>query len=164
MSKHMLSADEVLNRIGAVDFRSISKKQLIEFASSIPEMDKETAIKCIEQFPEFAAQSKEIINHFYEICSQAIEDDKTTRKDAIESYRLVLDDLREQLKSENISESLKMQIIDRMVDVADKIAETANGHSAFVHRIMCIAVGLAATALTIGGTILGAKVINGKKE
>ena len=43
MSKELLSADAVLERIGATSFRNISKDQLITFVSAIPEMDKEIA-------------------------------------------------------------------------------------------------------------------------
>ena len=49
----LMSENDVKSMLGISDFRSISKDQIIQFVSSIPDMDKEVAIKCIEQFPEF---------------------------------------------------------------------------------------------------------------
>ena len=66
MSKELLSADAVLERIGATSFRNISKDQLITFVSAIPEMDKEIAIKCIEQFPAFKEYSQSTSDPVYE--------------------------------------------------------------------------------------------------
>lgn len=53
--KKMLSSEEeVLRRIGAKDFRSLNKKAIIEFVSSIDQMDPQVALAIIEKFPEIA--------------------------------------------------------------------------------------------------------------
>ena len=44
MSKELLSADAVLERIGATSFRNISKDQLITFVSAIPEMELQSNV------------------------------------------------------------------------------------------------------------------------
>lgn len=52
--KTLTSEEEVLRRIGAKDFRSLNKKAIIEFVSSIDQMDPQVALAIIEKFPEIA--------------------------------------------------------------------------------------------------------------
>lgn len=161
MSKK-LSATEVLNKIGATDFRSISKDQLIAFVSSIPDMDKDVAIECIKQFPEFKEHATEIINQLSSLCLNAMDTNQDVVKESIKAYQLILDDLREQLKREDLNDEQRNIIIDKMVNIASCIAEIAREHTNFVQDIIHKAMYIAFGTIVIGGTILGVKTI-GKK-
>lgn len=156
MSKQLLSADEVKNKLGISDFRSISKDQLIEFVSSIPDMDKETAIKCIEQFPEFKSCAGIIIDRFCSLCETAIKEDG---KDTIDSIKGILDDLRFMLKKEDISEDMQKYIIEKMVEIGNKLSELENGKRNFKETVVKIAGTLSALAITVAGAILGVKIV-----
>ena len=130
MSKELLSSQDVLNKIGASSFRNISKDQLISFVSSIPDMDKETAIKCIEQFPEFKSYASGIVSQLQVMCTNAITDNKTSRQDAVNGYMMILDTLKEKLSRPDISLEEANQITRDMVEIADKIAilDSENKH------------------------------------
>lgn len=156
MSNHLLSADEVKNKLGISDFRSISKDQIIEFVSSIPDMEKETAIKCIEQFPEFKSCAGIIIDRYCSLCEAAIKEDG---KDALASNKEILDDLRFMLKKDNISEDMQKYIIEKMVEVGNSIANIENDKRSFKEMVLKYAGTLSAIALTIAGTILGVKIV-----
>lgn len=162
MSKK-LSSDEVLAKIGATDFRSINKSQLIEFISSIPEMDKETAIKCIEQFPNFTEYANGIIKELYGMLGKATEANKDVQKDAIASHKQIIDELSWLLKKEDITESLQSYIIETMCDEANKIDDLAKEHQLFIKQIVQIAAGAGSAALAIAGAILGVKFL-GKRD
>ena len=149
---------EVLDRIGASDFRSIKKDQLISFVSSIPDMDKEVAIKCIDQFPEFKSQSIEIIEQLNIACDKLLESHKIGRKQAIESYQQILDDLSKQLNKPFITPWQKRAIIDKMIEVADKIANIHENSNNFLKEILRTVGVVSATALAAGAAILGVKI------
>jgi len=161
---NLLSEKDVLNRIGATDFRSIKKEQLIEFVSAIPYMPKEVAIKCIEQFPEFHKNATEMIRQLNVLCENLIADNKDSRDKAIHSYQLILESEIAYLeKKPYISHRKRKEIINQMVEIADKITEihelNTKHQNTFIHSV----VGVVALAIVVGGTVLGVK-INGAKR
>lgn len=162
MSKK-LSSEEVLAKIGAADFRSINKTQLIDFVSSIPEMDRETAIKCIEQFPNFTEYANGIVKELYGLLGKASEQNKDIQKDAILSHRQIIDELSWILRKEDISEPLQTYIIETMCDEANKIDSLAKEHQSFVKQVIQIAASIGATAVAVAGAILGVRFM-GKHE
>ena len=135
MSKELLSSQDVLNKIGASSFRNISKDQLISFVSSIPDMDKETAIKCIEQFPEFKSYASGIVSQLQVMCTNAITDNKTSRQDAVNGYMMILDTLKEKLSRPDISLEEANQITRDMVEIADKIAILDSENKHFLNSV-----------------------------
>lgn len=163
MKNTLLSREDVLERIGATDFRSIKQDQLIRFVSSIPEMDKELAIKCIEQFPEFNNHSKEIITQLTALCDNILKEQKDSHNDVIVSYKLILDDLHKMLDQPDISQSERELIIEKMVYVADKISDEHHTNSQFLQNVIRIAGGVGALSITLGAAILGVKIGSSKK-
>ena len=49
----LMTEKDVLAKLGVKDFRSISKENIINFASMLQEMEPEVAMKALEQVPEF---------------------------------------------------------------------------------------------------------------
>ena len=64
MVNRLLTADQVKQYLNITDFRHLSKDKLIEFVSAIPEMDKDVAIRIIEQFPEFTRCATSLVDHY----------------------------------------------------------------------------------------------------
>lgn len=159
MGKELLSADAVLERIGATSFRNISKDQLITFVSAIPEMDKEIAIKCIEQFPAFKEYAASIVSQLQALCMNAISDNKASRQDAVNAYMLILEGLREKLSASEMSASETHQLTQDMVEIADKIALLDAENKRFLEQLMKIGSIAASLAIAAAGAILGLKVV-----
>ena len=156
--KKLLSEADVLNKIGAKDFRSWNKQQIVEFVSSIPDMDREVAIKCIEQFPEFKEQSIQIVKELYDICGKIVEEHRLGMSVAIASYQLILDDLSRQLNKPRLSNKRKDKIVSQMVEVADKIAELQQEHGNVVKEALKMVGVVAIAAISAGAAVLGVKV------
>ena len=150
----LLSEDEVKGKLGISDFRSINKNQLISFVSSLPDIDKEVAIHCIEQFPEFKESSNIIIDRFYELCQTTIQSDE---KEDIRGYKLILDSLKALLEQDHISEPERSYIIEKMVIVGEHLEGAVDKRRGFNEFVLKLGGVLAATAITVGGAILGAK-------
>lgn len=160
MPASIKTPQEVLDKIGAEDFRSIKKDQLIAFISSIPDMDKETAIKCIEQFPEFRKQSTEIIGQLREQCDTVIEDNRTSRNEAVNAYKTILDECSFRLRKDDITDEQIEYLLEKMSESADKITDINRENASFLNTINNKFVALASAALLIGGAILGVKAIS----
>lgn len=161
-NRELLSPEDVLNKIGASSFRNITKDQLVAFVSSIPDMDKETAIKCIEQFPEFKTYAHKIVAELQDTCNNVVIDNKASRQETVRAYNLILDGLRLKLDTMDLSISDMREITQTMVDVADKIAALDAENKNFLKHILTVGGTVATTALAIGGALLGVKITNRK--
>lgn len=160
-NKRLETEQDVLDRIGAEDFRSIKKEQLIQFVSSLPEMDKEVAMACIAQFPEFRKSANDIIEQLSKTCDSLIADNKDSRDKAIQSYQLILVELQTYLESHKLlSHRKKKEIIDKMVEVADKINEINDKNIQHQNDFLKTIGGIAVAALAIAGAILGVNITN----
>jgi len=164
MKNTLLSREDVLERIGATDFRSIKQDQLIRFVSSIPEMDKELAIKCIEQFPEFNKYSKEIVSQLTVLCDNLVKEQKHSYNNVIESYKLILDDLHNMLEQSDISREEREIIIEKMVDIADKISDEHHTYSKFLQNNFRIIGSVIGLSMVLGAAILGVNIYDPKNN
>lgn len=150
-----LTEEQVKERLNISSFRELKKEQLIEFMSTIPDMDKETALKCIEQFPDFKEYAGNIVERYYDLCKEAIQNDA---KSTIAAYTGILEDLRFMLQKEDISEDMQRFIAEQMIIVGKEIAEAEKEKRKLAHEIVRIGGALGGFALAIGGTLLGLKI------
>lgn len=89
----MITEQQVKDALQIDSFRNLSKEKIMEFASLIPNMDKDVAISIINQFPAYAESSRKMLEQFKNVCDAALENNKDSQKDAILAYRKILDDL-----------------------------------------------------------------------
>lgn len=154
--KQLKNEIEVLEAIGAKDFRSISKDQIITFVSSLPKMDKQLAIKCIEQFGNFKDFGTAAISQYYEICNNALNEKPDK---AIEAHREIIRILEKRLHRPFITKKEKQFLIEKIVDEGNKISELQRDSFRFKHSILKTAGEFAIFIVGIGGVILtGGKI------
>ena len=154
----LMTQEEVKQALGITDFRSIKKEQLIEFVSAVPNMDKEVAMACIAQFPEFKDYSLTIISQLYQLCDKAIESDNKDIQQSIDGYKLILAELQKMLDKRFMSQRRKNKIIKEMVEVTDKIADLERDKIHFKGNVLKLAGAVGSLALALGGALLGLKI------
>lgn len=164
MSNILTTEEQVKSSIGISDWRHLSKDNLMNFVSVLPNVDSEVAIRIIEQFPEFSKNSVEMLNIMKDVCNTALEDDKQSSIQSIEAYKQVLDELSAMLKREDLSNEDRKYFADKMIEVADKIGLKDTEGKAFKGKLLNTIGGVILGALIIGAGVLGAKYIdtNGK--
>lgn len=158
MAKQLKSEIEVLDEIGAKDFRSIKKDQIIEFASSIHQMPKEVAIKCIEQFPEFRKNANEVLTTLKGIFKDVTDSNKSLASEEIAACNIILDHLGMELHKPFISAKRKKYIIEQMVEVAHVIDEAGKSHANLMHKIVHCATALGLAIIGVAGAIIGVNI------
>lgn len=136
MKKKLMSEEEVKNALDITDFRSLSKEKVIEFVSIIPKVDKEVAMSIINQIPNYLEMAKEMVNGMIHLCDESLQDAKSGKKDVIETYRVVLETLKERLKDETLTVSEKNKITDDMIAVAEKIDIVNDKHNAHIKDVL----------------------------
>lgn len=84
---------QVLKKLDIPDFRHLTKDKVIAFASMIPKMDPEVAKKALEQFPNFASASLDIMKEYRGILEEAMQDDRESTQVCYDMYNRVMDSL-----------------------------------------------------------------------
>ena len=158
MAKYMATENEVKKALAIEDFRNISKDKIMEFVSAIPNMDKEVAIKIIEQFPSYAESANNMIAQLNTMCSNAMKENGESQKEVIEAYKKILDDLGELLKKDAITAEERTQITKQMIDIADRISAKDTENKEFLSGITKYGGQIIVSALVLGAVILGVNV------
>ena len=156
MKKKYMSEEEVKEVLNISDFRSLSKEKVMEFISIIPKVDKEVAMNIINQFPNYVDMAKNTVGGMINLCNEVLKDNKIGRKDVIESYKFVLETLRERLNNEKLTVEEQNKITDDMIAIAEKIDNANDKHNLLV-KDMILKVGSA----TLSVVVLGIAILGG---
>lgn len=158
MSKTLVSVEEVKNALKIDSFRNLSKDKIMEFVSLIPNMDKEVAIKIIEQYPAFAKLSESMVAQLNKMCDNALEKNEESQRLTIQAYKQILDELSNQLHMEDLSKEEREKITKQMIEIADKISIKDTENKAFIDKMVKYSTGFAVGALVLGAAILGVNI------
>lgn len=158
MGKTLVSIEEVKNALKIDSFRNLSKDKIMEFVSLIPNMDKEVAIKIIEQYPAFAKLSESMVAQLNKLCDTALEKNEESQRLTIQAYKQILDELSNQLHMEDISKEEREKITKQMIEIADKISVKDTENKAFIDQMAKYTVVCAIGVLVLGAAILGVNV------
>lgn len=162
MKKNLVTEEQVKEILKVDEFGTIREEKLIEFVTLIPQMDKEVAVSIINQFSSYADTAKYIIGQLKEMCETIIKENSSSQKDVVQAYMMVLDELGELLKQKDISENAKLEITDKMIAVADKIAIKDTETKQFLADILKVGGTIVGGTLILGAVILGTTVVSGK--
>ncbi|WP_423901707.1 hypothetical protein [Eggerthia catenaformis] len=158
MNKTLVSVKEVKNVLKIDSFRNLSKDKIMEFVSLIPNMDKEVAIKIIEQYPAFAKLSESMVAQLNKMCDTALEKNEESQRLTIQAYKQILDELSNQLHMEDISKEEREKITKQMIEIADKISVKDTENKAFIDKMVKYRTRFAIGALVLGAAILGVNI------
>lgn len=153
---------QVLKQLDIPDFRHLTKDKVITFASMIPRMDPEVAKKALEQFPNFASTSLDIMKEYREIIETASDDDRESTQKCYEMYDRVMSSLERILQEDELTFDEKTYILDQMKFVADEVSRKDSEKSNNRLKILSIAGGVAAGIVAVLGSIIGSNIIANK--
>jgi len=158
MAKYMVTENEVKKALAIDSFRNMSKDKIIEFVSAIPNMDKDVAIKIIDQFPTYTESANNMIAQLNTMCNNVMKENGESQKEAIEAYKKILDDLGDLLKKDIITAEERVKITEQMITVADRISAKDTENKDFLNGIIKYGVPIIGGALVLGAAILGVNV------
>ena len=155
MEKNLLTEEEVKKELGIVDFRTITKDKIMNFVSLMPKIDKELAMKIIEQFPSYSTMATSMVNNLIEVCNNALANSKNTEKEAIDGYKYVLETIRMELEKGDLTKEEREKYNNQMVEVADKISEIDVRSKKWLDNIIKYGTSAVCITLAVGAAILG---------
>ena len=158
MKKRLLSADEVKQLLNVTDFRSIRKDKLVEFVSAIPDMDKEVAIKIIEQFPAFSDYAKCTVLHLYNMYDRVLQSNGESVGAVMTAYANTLEMLSAIASEENLSVQDRRWFAEKAVEVADKMAAFDRENKGFLAGVFKVGACILGGGLLLGAALLGINI------
>lgn len=155
---------QVLKKLDIPDFRHLSKDKVIAFASMIPKMDPEVAKKALEQFPNFASTTLDVMKEYRGVIENVLQDDKESTQVCYDMYDRVMTSLEKILHEENLTFDEKIYILDQMKLVADAVSQKDYEKANNRLKILGIAGGVAASIVAVLGSIIGSNIIASKSD
>lgn len=155
---------QVLRKLDIPDFRHMTKDKVVAFASMIPRMDPEVAKKALEQFPNFASTSLDIMKEYRGVLEEAMRDDRESTQVCYDMYNRVMDSLEKILQEEELTFDEKTYILNQMKEVADTVSQKDYEKANNRLKIIGIAGGVAASIVAVLGSIIGSNLIVSKSD
>lgn len=150
-----LTEQKVLKKLNIEDFRHLTKDKVIAMASMLDKMDPEVAKKALEQFPEFAATIKEMLNEYKNILDKGLETNKESVQAYYDSCNSMIMFLQKQLDDEGLSFEDRKYIIDTMLEITRMIGEKDSENKKFIATLAVLGVTATCVATTILASVLG---------
>ena len=162
MANRMLTEEQVKEHLNIPDFRHLTKDKLIEFVSAIPDMDREVAIKTIEQFPEFSGCAKILVARCETMCNAILKENGHSTQAVMDGYKQALDILVELSKSESFGPEDKRFFAETIVEVVDKMAAFDTVNKNFLTGITKYFSLFTGGMLLVCAVVLGVKIKDAK--
>lgn len=153
--KRTLSEEQVLKKLDIPDFRHLSKDKVITFATMLPKMDREVAMKALEQFPDFASTLLNMLKELRGSLDKIIDNSNESTKSSIEAYYIVLDSLKSMLNDDNLSFDEKTYILENMKEVSRLIDKKDIENKQFSLKIAGLISGAVITITAMLGASIG---------
>lgn len=153
--KKNLTEQQVLKKLDIPDFRHLSKDKVMKFASMLPNMDPEVAKKALEQFPEFAKTSKEMLVDYKEILEKGMASNDESIKSCYDVSKMIIESLQKELDKENLTFEERKYIIDEMVKVSNMVNEKDTENKKFLFGLAMVAGTVITTAIGVVASTLG---------
>lgn len=155
---------QVLKKLDIPDFRHLTKDKVMAFASMVPKMDPEVAKKALEQFPNFASASLDIMKEYRGIIEDVMKDDREGTQVCYDMYNRVMSSLEKILDQDELSFEEKTYILAQMREVADEVSRIDLEKSNNRLKLLGMVGGVAATIVAVLGAALGANITSRQNE
>ena len=152
---NQLTEQQVLNQFDIPDFRHITKDKVMTFASMLQNMEPEVAKRALEQFPEFAKMTLELMCEYKSVLEKTLEDNSISSKQCYDIYNVVMDTLKSCVDKEDLSFEEKKYYLDKMMEIAKMAESKDTENKKFNWKVVSAGAIAVITIVGIGASILG---------
>ena len=148
---------EVKKALGIGSFRNLSRDNVMRFAAMMPDMEKEVALKIVEQFPEFKAFALDAVNVMQKVQENALAGNKESQAHVHQAWHEAREIHKGQLDDEELTWEQKKYLLDLIQETAREESAKDSENKKFLKEVTRDAL------LTIGGVVLlGVVALGGK--
>ena len=150
-----LTEQKVLKKLGIEDFRHLTKDKVIKMASMIDKMDPEVAKKALEQFPDFANTTKEMLAEYKNTLDKSLESNRESVQTFYNSCNSMIESLQKQLEDKNLTFEERKYIIDTMLEISKMMEAKDSENKKFLATMALIGATVVGTVTAILASTLG---------
>ncbi len=155
MMSNQLTEREVLQQLDIPDFRHITKDKVMTFASMLQNMEPEVAKKALEQFPEFAKMTLEVLKDYKGLMEKTLDENSASSKQCYDIYKEVVDSLKSCLAKDDITFEEKKYYIDKMMEIAKMAESKDTENKGFNWKVITMGAFAVLTVVGVGASIIG---------
>lgn len=111
---------EVKNALVIDSFRNLSRENVMRFAAMMPDMDKEVALKIVEQFPVFKAFALDAVDVMQKTQESSLAENRASQALAHQAWQEVREILKGKLHGDELPWEEKKYILGLIMDTAVK--------------------------------------------
>jgi hypothetical protein len=139
---------EVMKALGIDSFRNLSRDNVLRFAAMMPDIDKDVALKIVEQYPEFKAFAVDALNAIERVQENALASNEESQADVHQGWHEVREILNGQLDDEKLAWEQRSHILDLLMETGHQ--ESAKDSEKEMSRNVLTGIG----ALVLVGLVL----------
>lgn len=146
------SEEDVKKALDIKSWKNLSKDKVMSFVAQMPKMDKEVALKAIEQFPHFKTLISETLDGLDKQHKRAHWYNWQSQSKVHDSYKFYSETLKQELERDDLTVEDRFHILDMMRKaVADEDAKDAQQKQ---YNLRVFATGAVTTVVAIGAAIV----------
>ena len=157
--KYTISEKRVLKKLGITDFRHMTKDKIVKFASMLPYMDKEVALKALEQFPAYKDMSCQLAETYKQLLSDILASNNKTVDANVSICNKILDSLTKTLEKDDLTPDVIKSTQESMIEIAKLMREIDKRNKGFLLKIAGFGLGALAILGGIAGALLGSNTL-----
>lgn len=124
-------------------------------ASMIDKMDPEVAKKALEQFPDFANTTKEMLVEYKNTLDKSLESNRESVQTFYNSCNSMIESLQKQLEDKNLTFEERKYIIDTMLEISKMMEAKDSENKKFLATMALIGATVVGTVTAILASTLG---------
>ena len=117
-------------------FDEIDKKKASKFVDMLSKVDKNVAIKGLEQSSKIALAMKDTLIEYYKSISNVVKSADDSMKSVNENYKNVIQALIKKLDDKDISSDDSKYVIDKILEIQKLQSEENEKHRNFLLKIL----------------------------
>ncbi|MEV1013207.1 hypothetical protein AB0I89_26685 [Micromonospora sp. NPDC049801] len=149
--------DEVKRLLGITDWRGLSKEKFRQFVAMMPDMDKETRIKLIEQLPEVMRFAAEVVAGMTKVHDATLAANEGSQARVQQTWDEIRATISAQLDRDDLDTDGRVALADRLILIGDRQAEADARNKTYLDRwdskrtLGLLAAAVILTTLAAGG-------------
>lgn len=152
----------VLNKLGIESFREVTKDSIVQFASMIPNMDKEVAVKAIEQIPNLTSSIVSAVTEYKDIAVNVLDLNDGSSQRAYDEISRLIDVVEYTLSRDDITSEERYACLNCLSDLSEKISDIDNANKDMQQKIIKSAEAVVTITIIAIGSIFGLNKISKK--
>lgn len=132
--------------------------KMIRFAAMMPDMDREVAIKIVEQFPAFKEFAMETVNVMERAQEAALANNKDSQAQVHQAFQEIREILKGELAQEELPWEQRKHILDLILETGNKEFAKDSENKDFLKQMVKGVGVVAISALALAIVFVGGKI------